>query len=633
MSTTRVVSILLALLLGLAACGEEDSCTPQCEGVECGDDGCGGTCGSCSEGSVCSESQCVACSPSCQGRMCGPDGCGGDCGQCETGQVCDPDSYLCIDKPASCDPVCIDYGYDCGPDGCGGECGACASQIYCDPDAHQCLTLCVPHCVDKECGDDGCGGFCGECGDGMECQLGDCVPSDVLPEDDFRILFGYQGRVTGYNDDEYDLYLLRSDGMNPVEPEQPGEQALTEFALQNASDCQLVVAEDAEGNPTQFEPCSCKYGCITDRALDWIAVSIKRPTASGFTFQVGRFDNQLQVAMVKGVTISDVVDFKFGGDYLYYTRLLQCEGVHCRYTFYRQPLNPVGPLEELFVFPPENDPDWPDHTSYKGHFNVSQNGESLVVLGTTIRSLRLYLWRAGVLSELDYVCSLYEAGQCIGAGSEYSDIDPVAISPDGSKVATFTAAEKEFRLRVYDTSNLTQKSLLLFSVAEGTWIADACPVVRSMGWAFRTILGDPVFSPDGSSLYFVANNDCDVATTTDRPHTNVLALDLSAVGDGTAFEETDFRNVTRNPDTDGAANVIIDAMDLSPTGKTVVFTGSPRYGNGELLEDDSDRARRDREIWIIGANGGGMTQLTDDTKYAARAPMAFDASVTAVYNP
>src|SRR5262245_49826743 len=36
--------------------GEPDACTPACDGKECGDDGCGGTCHSCPSGERCNES-------------------------------------------------------------------------------------------------------------------------------------------------------------------------------------------------------------------------------------------------------------------------------------------------------------------------------------------------------------------------------------------------------------------------------------------------------------------------------------------------------------------------------------------------------------------------------------------------
>ncbi|MFT4040098.1 MAG: hypothetical protein QM692_18100 [Thermomicrobiales bacterium] len=43
-----------------------DTCTPQCDGVSCGDDGCGGTC-ACAPGTVCDSGVCQACTVSCTG--------------------------------------------------------------------------------------------------------------------------------------------------------------------------------------------------------------------------------------------------------------------------------------------------------------------------------------------------------------------------------------------------------------------------------------------------------------------------------------------------------------------------------------------------------------------------------------
>ncbi len=86
-------------------------CVPQCLGKECGDDGCGGTCGSCgtnescqsgnygcnqgsvecgtsccNAGSVCFDGAC--CKPMCDGMQCGDDGCGSVCGTCGSLEQC-----------------------------------------------------------------------------------------------------------------------------------------------------------------------------------------------------------------------------------------------------------------------------------------------------------------------------------------------------------------------------------------------------------------------------------------------------------------------------------------------------------------------------------------------------------------
>jgi len=62
---------------------------PDCDGRECGDDGCGGSCGTCSPGLVCTDDgACVACEANCTGRECGDDGCGGSCGTCGADETC-----------------------------------------------------------------------------------------------------------------------------------------------------------------------------------------------------------------------------------------------------------------------------------------------------------------------------------------------------------------------------------------------------------------------------------------------------------------------------------------------------------------------------------------------------------------
>ena len=216
------------------------TCAPQCEGKQCGDDGCGGSCGGCDIGLVCEAGQCIAgpCVPACQGKDCGPDGCGGECGACPEGQGCSAEG-LCFDV---CVPACD--GKACGGDGCGGSCGSCASGESCD--SGQCVggcgdltfegccddkvltwcsnageveTLscdtscgwnaqaayydcaqsgadpsgthplsceelgCSPDCEGKSCGSDGCGGQCGSCPTGEACTPeGACEPGPCVPD-------------------------------------------------------------------------------------------------------------------------------------------------------------------------------------------------------------------------------------------------------------------------------------------------------------------------------------------------------------------------------------------------------------------------------------------------------------------
>jgi hypothetical protein len=119
----------------------DSGCTPSCGSKVCGSDGCGGACGVCGSGTVCSLGMCIeggGCTPSCGGAVCGSDGCGGVCGVCGAGQSC-----------------------------VAGTCQTTGAQ-------------CVPSCAGKVCGDDGCGGPCGvPCGSGLTCTAGACVEAPV----------------------------------------------------------------------------------------------------------------------------------------------------------------------------------------------------------------------------------------------------------------------------------------------------------------------------------------------------------------------------------------------------------------------------------------------------------------------
>ena len=81
------------------------ACVPDCEGKECGSDGCGGVCGNCvSLAPVCNLGVC--CAPQCNGANCGADGCGGVCGTCVAPQLCQQGQCGCADPwktGAACD--------------------------------------------------------------------------------------------------------------------------------------------------------------------------------------------------------------------------------------------------------------------------------------------------------------------------------------------------------------------------------------------------------------------------------------------------------------------------------------------------------------------------------------------------
>jgi len=103
---------------------ETGTCTPECSGKVCGNDGCGGSCGTCNGSETCNDAgQCDAgtCTPDCAGKVCGNDGCGGSCGTCATGTC---------NAGGTCD----------APAGDGEIGGTCSESIACVDAGAQCLS-------------------------------------------------------------------------------------------------------------------------------------------------------------------------------------------------------------------------------------------------------------------------------------------------------------------------------------------------------------------------------------------------------------------------------------------------------------------------------------------------------------
>ena len=182
---------------------EFDICVPDCTGMKCGDDGCGGSCGECpGDQDACVGGQCV-CQPSCEGKKCGDDGCGESCGACNDGNpctddVCDLQTWICT-YPAN-DAACDDGNPCTDPDEC--SAGACVGALMSVEELtdlgmlDQCLCAADEDCEPLEDGDL-CNGtlFCddslippvcmvdpdtvvevgeGDCDDGVDCTEDSC---------------------------------------------------------------------------------------------------------------------------------------------------------------------------------------------------------------------------------------------------------------------------------------------------------------------------------------------------------------------------------------------------------------------------------------------------------------------------
>jgi uncharacterized protein (TIGR03382 family) len=162
----------------------EKTCTPDCEGKECGPNGCGDVCGKCPPGVACLDSGKCDCVPQCAGKICGPNGCGGYCGNgsgstqgCPPGMECDLEKFKCVEP---CQPACA--GLECGDDGCGGACGICEAGLECV--AGKCELACQDECEDggKGC-QDGQRWICMKDQDGCRIRAySDCKADEVCAE-------------------------------------------------------------------------------------------------------------------------------------------------------------------------------------------------------------------------------------------------------------------------------------------------------------------------------------------------------------------------------------------------------------------------------------------------------------------
>ncbi len=121
-------------------------CVPACGAATCGDDGCGGSCGSCVGGATCDAGTCVggSCTADCSGKDCGDDGCGGSCGACPPGETCAgggqcaPGAPVCGDGAVAPSEACDDGNTETEtpPDASSLPTDACISD--CSINMHKC---------------------------------------------------------------------------------------------------------------------------------------------------------------------------------------------------------------------------------------------------------------------------------------------------------------------------------------------------------------------------------------------------------------------------------------------------------------------------------------------------------------
>ena len=239
-------------------CESVEDCTPLCIGKECGDDGCGGSCGSCIGGETCNigTGQCVAsCTPSCIGKDCGDNGCGGSCGTCVGGQTCNLTSGSCgaiVISGCSVDIDCND-GIICTDEICGlnNQCSYidnCQSGLVCNPSLNQCSDPLL-------CGQNS------DCSDGLwcngieQCITGNCI-AGFVPDCDDNIT------CTTETCDELNRRCVRTDnclfGENcdmVADMCVAGDACMVDLDCDDGIDCTLDVCDRVSGGCSYADDC------------------------------------------------------------------------------------------------------------------------------------------------------------------------------------------------------------------------------------------------------------------------------------------------------------------------------------------------------------------------------------------
>lgn len=129
----------------------DTTCTPRCRRKQCGDDGCGGSCGTCAAGQVCASGTCCTPEPVAEtcAVECGYNSCPRRCGTVATPGACGavactcPSGETCLGN-SSCAKTCDPTRLSC-PSGCAcyestDSPGHCYATSYCDLSTKVCAT-------------------------------------------------------------------------------------------------------------------------------------------------------------------------------------------------------------------------------------------------------------------------------------------------------------------------------------------------------------------------------------------------------------------------------------------------------------------------------------------------------------
>ncbi len=494
--------------------------------------------------------------------------------------------------------------------------GGCSSKAATDNDV-------------SAAGDDATGGndVVGADG-GADSTAGADIGGPVKVTEDFWITYQRHERVATSGVDAYsDLVLSAWQNVKLADP-----SGISTFG---------IGLSPLDGNKAAFEftkssfqatGLSCAYGCLVSRDLSHVAIATGPATGDGYEYQLGAMNKQLAVFVGdKFGKLKNVVDIHFGGGDLFYSTRDTCQNGNtvCQYSIHKVFLaspSPTGVADVVLIpkMAPVEDADVVKDTTYGGHFQVSEDGTTIVILTPTIRSVKVYAWRDGNLSKLDYICEHPNGSECSGTGSQYHDTDKVAIGPDGKTIVLFTIVDRFLRARKYVIgSEVAPTFSNLVEVPAGNYLQQACSVIKKNNWQHVQIVGTPYFSADGKYVYHLGYSHCSDAPT-DKDFTDIMALPVAKIGD--TIGEGDWLNLTKNPRDNTTNNRKIFSFTMSPLRQVFVISATATVDQSgapiapKLDGSPNSRSLKDSELYTLTVGDTVWHEVTNELTFDALLP-------------
>lgn len=420
--------------------------------------------------------------------------------------------------------------------------------------------------------------------------------------------------------EETDAWRVTFTGNNRISP--TDEKVLWMWEPGQAG---IIDIEDATGLGNLASPLNCTIGCLIARDLTSMAVRTA-VTGQGFATELGRLEPGLAYTPLAASSLEDVTDIHLVEGGIVHSEIASCMGASCQYLLTHTDLT-SGLETPLVTYPSASEMAL---STYQGHFVSGGDGSKVLMLNTTTTSSTVSLWAAGTgLVQLDFLCKFGTAGNCQGTGSEYSDQDPLALSPDGKYAVFFSFQNSNQEVRLYDLESPgTRYTTLLATVSEGAYLEKSCDFGSLKSWQWQRVVGTPRFTPDGKEVVFITETHCanPDGSIDKKPLRNIVRVKMETLLAGGVAVETDFFNVTKNPGGDVVANLVVTGMDVTPDGATIVFTASPKEGQLGPLSDTGFRQLNDRELFRVRLDGTQLEQVTDDLGWLAESPQVVPAA-------